>query len=397
MNNDENKRIKEELYSLYITLIKNNNSSNHFLSEILDISSYTNLSLINYIKKYITNLISNNKKYKETLSQLESTIKKLEIDIKYYLKNLFHYKIKNNSLEVKLNAFITMEEDYEELKEKVKYEEGKFLENDRKDNEIMILRNENSKIKKDVMKLESQKTIYEKEKKDYKELIKKLQNDNENLNKKIIELEKINKEKINSSLNLKLNTKENKEHIINKKLKRNNFSLSNLQNIINFTNNNYINNSNKKLINILSPKDDLLYLERSRNKYNHKTTVNTNLFTATYNKILKGMNTNANKSLFPFKKDFCGIKYTRNKSLSVMKGRDSSETKTTSFNSNFMHKSDNKQKTINKIINTKKLNAFYLNNNINDLKNIGNNEKKYINQNGNGRISSAKNIKNNKF
>ena len=397
MNNDENKRIKEELYSLYITTLKNNNSSNHFLSEILDISSYTNLSLIKNIKKFITNLISSNKKYKENLSQLESTIKKLEIDIKYYLKNLLHYKIKNNSLEVKLNAFITLEEDYEELKEKVKYEGGKFLDNDRKDNEIMILRNENSKIKKDVMKLESQTTNYEKEKNEYKDLIKKLQNNIENLNKKIIELEKINKEKINSSINLKLNKKENKEHTINKKLKRNNFSLTNLQNIINFTNNNYINNSNKKLINIHSPKGDLLYLERSRNKYNFKTTVNTNLFTATYNKILNGMNTNANKSLFPFRKDFYGIKYTRNKSLSVMKGRDSIETKTTSFNSNFMHKSENKQKTINKIINTKKLNTFYLNNNTNDIKNNGNNEKKYVNQNNNGRVSSAKNIKNNKI
>jgi hypothetical protein len=290
-----------------------------------------------------------------------------------------------------------LEEDYEELKEKVKYEGGKFLDNDRKDNEIMILRNENSKIKKDVMKLESQTTNYEKEKNEYKDLIKKLQNNIENLNKKIIELEKINKEKINSSINLKLNKKENKEHTINKKLKRNNFSLTNLQNIINFTNNNYINNSNKKLINIHSPKDDLLYLERSRNKYNFKTTVNTNLFTATYNKILNGMNTNANKSLFPFRKDFYGIKYTRNKSLSVMKGRDSIETKTTSFNSNFMHKSENKQKTINKIINTKKLNTFYLNNNTNDIKNNGNNEKKYVNQNNNGRVSSAKNIKNNKI
>jgi len=393
---EEKQKIKEELYSLYKTILKNNNNILN-ISEIQNISSFSNLSLINNIKKSFIEILSFYEKYKENFLQLENIIKKLEFDVKYYLKYLLHYKIQNHSLETKIKAFASMEEDYEELKEKLKYEGGKFLENDRKDNEIMILRNENSKIKKDVMKLESQKTIYEKEKKDYKELIKKLQNDNENLNQKIIELERINKEKINSSLNLKLNTKENKDHIINKKLKRNNFSLSNLQNIINFTNNNYINNSNKKLINILSPKDDLLYLERSRNKYNHKTTVNTNLFTATYNKILKGTNTNANKSLFPFKKDFCGIKYTRNKSLSVMKGRDSSETKTTSFNSNFMHKSENKQKTINKIINTKKLNAFYLNNNINDLKNIGNNEKKYINQNGNERISSAKNIKNNKF
>jgi hypothetical protein len=56
-----------------------------------------------------------------------------------------------------------MEEEYEELKEKLKYEGGKFLDNDRKDNEIMILRNENSKIKKEIVKLENRKKLLETE------------------------------------------------------------------------------------------------------------------------------------------------------------------------------------------------------------------------------------------
>ena len=387
----ENEEIKQELYSLYKTILKNY-TNELYSSEIQDISSYTILSLISNIRVFIKEIISLNNYYKENLSQQENMIKKLEFDVKYYLKNLLHYKIQNNSLEIKLNAFVSMEEDYEELKAKVKFEGGKFLENDRKDNEIIILRNENSRIKKEIKKLESQKIMIESE---YNEKIKKLENDIMLLNKKILDLEKNHRESnndFNSSVNLKLNVKDSKDNIANKKLKKNNFNLSNVHNIINFTNNNFINN-NKKLVNFHSPKDDLLYMERSRNKYNNKTTVNSNLFTATYNKIINGMNNN-NKVLFPFKKEFNLIKYTRNKSISVMKGRELSESKTMSFNSNYNYNTEIKKKNINKIINAKQQNAFSFNST--DLKNMGQTDKKYGNKNFN-RIVSAKNIKNNKI
>ena len=390
MNDIENEKIKEELYSLYRITIKSKDSKLN-TSDIQDISSFTILSLITNTKKYITKIIEDNKKYKEYLFQLGNMIKKLEIDIKYYLKELFHYKIQNNSLEMKITAFSSMEEEYEELKEKVRYEGGKFLENDRKDNEIMILRNENSKIKKEIKKLESQKMILEAEKNEYKDEIKQLENNVDILNKKIVNLEKNMKDnKFNSSVNLKMNNKDNKDNSINKKIKRNNYSLSNLQNIINFTNNNFINN-NRKLVNFHSPKDDKLYLEHSRNKYTNKTTVNTNLFTATYNKIINGVNTN--KILFPFKKEFNLLKYTRNKSISNLKGREFGESKTMSFNGNYVNKSENKQKSFNKILNTKQQNVFPMNSN--DFKNLGQIEKKYVNKNLN-RITSAKNMKNNK-
>ena len=390
-NESENEEIKQELYSLYKNILKNY-TNELYSSENQDISSYTILSLISNIRVFIKEIISLNNYYKENLSQQENMIKKLEFDVKYYLKNLLHYKIQNNSLEIKLNAFVSMEEDYEELKAKVKFEGGKFLENDRKDNEIIILRNENSRIKKEIKKLESQKIMIESE---YNEKIKKLENDIMLLNKKILDLEKNHRESnndFNSSVNLKLNVKDSKDNIANKKLKKNNFNLSNVHNIINFTNNNFINN-NKKLVNFHSPKDDLLYMERSRNKYNNKTTVNSNLFTATYNKIINGMNNN-NKVLFPFKKEFNLIKYTRNKSISVMKGRELSESKTMSFNSNYNYNTEIKKKNINKIINAKQQNAFSFNST--DLKNMGQTDKKYGNKNFN-RIVSAKNIKNNKI
>ena len=56
MDVDENQKIKEELYSLYKTLLKNNNNNNDNLNNIIkikDISSFNNLSLINDIKNIL--------------------------------------------------------------------------------------------------------------------------------------------------------------------------------------------------------------------------------------------------------------------------------------------------------------------------------------------------------
>ena len=169
----ENLKIKEELFSLYQnikSIVPNEKMPTNRENNTEDINSYNSLILINNIKDLIP-LITNNKNFDninrefnseftdynkilEDYNQLENQIRKLEVDNKYYLKILMQYKIQNNSLEMKLNAYMSLEDEYEELKEKVKYEGGKFLENDRKDNEIIILRNENSNLKKEILKLE---------------------------------------------------------------------------------------------------------------------------------------------------------------------------------------------------------------------------------------------------
>jgi hypothetical protein len=51
-------------------------------------------------------------------------------------------------MEHKISEYMEMEEEFEEMKSKFKYEDGRFLNNDRKDNEILILRSENSNKKK---------------------------------------------------------------------------------------------------------------------------------------------------------------------------------------------------------------------------------------------------------
>lgn len=154
----ENQQINEtnlkiELYELYIDIKSyliylNENITND--SEIE--TSSDPLLTIKTIHDYI-NIIKNNKKI-NLISQLENIIIKLEKDLKYHIKNEFMLKIQKDSADSKIRSFMEMEEEFEELKEKVRYEGGKFLNNDRKDNEIKILRRENSNIKREVKKME---------------------------------------------------------------------------------------------------------------------------------------------------------------------------------------------------------------------------------------------------
>ena len=62
-------------------------------------------------------------------------------------------EILNNNI----SDLLLIENEYKEMKEKLKYEDGKFLENDRKENEIIILRQENTNLKK-VIKGNEEKT-----------------------------------------------------------------------------------------------------------------------------------------------------------------------------------------------------------------------------------------------
>ena len=65
-------------------------------------------------------------------------------------------------MENKLEEYMEMEDEFEEMKTKLKYEDGRFLNNDRKDNEILIIRGENSILKNEINKLEERvKTLEE--------------------------------------------------------------------------------------------------------------------------------------------------------------------------------------------------------------------------------------------
>ena len=208
--------IKEELYLLYLEIKeeltkKNIEINKEQLEEVINTIKIK--TLINYIKEMVYILIQtkfakniegnkikdNNNNKNSELFQLENQIRKLEYDIKYLLQKEFQNKIKRDALEMKLNSYIEMENEFEELKVKVKYEGGKFLNNDRKDNEIIILRQENGILKKEIEKHELNNKQIEDKIKSEEEIIKSLNNQINTLNQKISKLELLNTQKDNNN------------------------------------------------------------------------------------------------------------------------------------------------------------------------------------------------------
>ena len=357
MSNEESENIfdieiKEQLYLLYLEIKEELTKKDIEIEkeELEEISKSTKFdTIINYIREMVHILINTKfpKKEEEVklneninaninkdseIAQLQSHIRKLEYDIRYLIQKEFQNIIKRDSLEMKINAYMEMENEFEDLKEKVKYEGGKFLNNERKDNEIIILRQENCILKKEIEKYEINNKKTESKLKSEKEKIDDLNNQIAALNKKISELEIINSKKEsgsqqnnnNSSINININNNGNasSKWII----KQENQDITNINNSSNngnsntFSNLNYkkrkVNNFNKNSKKY-SPSGSTtsngnLNLKTRYTRYepervesgfktkNHKisgiNTMNNNAFTATYSKILNNIFVKINKS-----------------------------------------------------------------------------------------------------
>ena len=256
--NKEN--IKDSLYNLYLLIKREIPDKNE-----INISKVKISDLISVLKSSIQLLliIINNNTYNQL--QLENHIIKLESDIRYYIQREFQSKIRKDALEMKLKAYMDLEEEYESLKEKVRYEGGKFLNNDRKDNEILILRQENSLLKNDIVKLEQKNN-------ELNEIINKNQAIITTLKYKINQLEK----SINELKAMKSNNVHNihNNSSINLNIINNNNGIKNNVNNMNNINN----NCNKKLYNITITKKyfetlnknykNNLHIRRKSNIYN---------------------------------------------------------------------------------------------------------------------------------
>ena len=124
--------IKEELYMLFLEIKEEITKKNIELDKE-QLEEVINSTKINTIIKYIREMIYilihtkfpnnneekiviNHKNKDSDLSQLENQIRKLEYDIKYLLQKEFQNKIKRDALEIKLNSYMEMENEFEELK-----------------------------------------------------------------------------------------------------------------------------------------------------------------------------------------------------------------------------------------------------------------------------------------
>ena len=346
-----NNQIKEELFSLFKGIkddIPNDKLSIN-KKNIQNITTLDSITLITYIKESIPILINQkiseaktqnnndislefeeNSNLKKDYIQLENQLKKVESDNRYYLKKYLKSEIQKKVLEMKLNAYMSLEEEYEELKEKVKYEGGKFLDNERKDNEIFILRAENSSLKKEIMKFEHTIKIKENRIKEHQQTIKEMKFNIENLNHKIYNLKKfmdnsINhnnsnktflKEKNNSMVDLGIKNKNNeniftKIEFFNKIQPKNN--LNDIQNIKSIYPQTY---KIRRKINFNSPRND--NNNNNKNTSNSNITINTTnrqLLSTIYSKLNKNNKRNVKIPFITLMK----MKESNHKSLSVNK------------------------------------------------------------------------------
>ena len=253
--------IKPEKYSNYvqsknelITKQENNISLNYFIqesdkifkelkTEINYLSKIYNDSQLNKFNDIIIRLKNLFKNYSNNFNLLslqiyEPYLRKYESELRHLNKIIFMYQLQKDTMDNKLKVLQKKNEEYQRLKKttNVIVENGEFIFTDRKENEIIILRAENSKLKSVINQLE-----LDKKNSDIKsqETISDLKLQIENLAKKVYKLEQkqIYDSSIsnnNSSINININNNVNSS---SKCIIKNN----------NIQNENDINDSNKKL------------------------------------------------------------------------------------------------------------------------------------------------------
>ena len=324
-NSKENiDNLNKKLYELYTDIkaylfsSEENNTSN------LEIISSTNpILIIKTIQEYF-NYIKNNYSL-DLITQLENTIIKLEKDLKYHIKNEFMLKIQKDSSDSKIRNYMEMEEEFEELKEKVRYEGGKFLNNDRKDNEIKILRRENSNIKREIKKLEIKIKNLEKKGEEDQGIIRQLRSKILKSDRKIeeleIELEIIKNQK---SLDNENNDNNEKNNYYLKRIDRNSLSRININSL---GNNKMGMRAKSDLTNYQFPLSQINY-ESVKSNNNQKTFDNntSKLTIQTLNKVNKRNNRNfiaplknlKLKDEFRYKNNSISMKSDENKKLDII-------------------------------------------------------------------------------
>ena len=136
------------LYKELISLLKNFNNNIYDYSIYKEFNNNLNIiantnttkeSLINIFKKTFIKIINlKTKELKENISQYKSYILLLEQNNRYHIKENFLKQTKIDILENEIDLYMEVEEEFNEMKEKFKYENGKFLHNEKKENEILI-------------------------------------------------------------------------------------------------------------------------------------------------------------------------------------------------------------------------------------------------------------------
>ena len=202
-------------------------------------------------EKNFVNLYQNKNINKEVSSTqekelYENLLKKLENKERILVKKELQYLLQKEALENKIIEFIKMEDEFEEMKIKFKYEDGRFLKNDRKENEIIILKSENSNLKKNILKNEENmkriENLLQEKEKIIVDLTQNLNAVKAEMEKKEKDLKILNTQKINSN---NFSNYQKTKNTKNKLIFNYNNDISNNYSSINY-NYNYDNNNSSK-------------------------------------------------------------------------------------------------------------------------------------------------------
>jgi hypothetical protein len=171
--NDNKLKSKEDLYTLFYEIISEIKGCKIEMDEEEfqeNIQLITMDQLINYIKDAL-NILINQKVYESkekqkkndfkelfNLKQIknsdyfkyENSLKKLEENERKLIKQYFQEKLHKEFMENKLDEYIDIEDEFEEMKKKLKYEDRRLLNNDKKEQQIIKLRQENINLKKEI-------------------------------------------------------------------------------------------------------------------------------------------------------------------------------------------------------------------------------------------------------
>jgi len=175
------------------------------------------------ILEYISSIISSvqeifKNKMKKSIEQYESIMKRDEQTMRILYKNLLTYKLLKDSLDNKIRLLLIKEKEYELIKDKTGayVKNGEIFYNKQKDNEIIILRQENSNLKNVVENYEkiiSEKSLlYDNLKNKYNNFQTKLNNNKNNIKKHAIPNININLNDSSSLTNIDNNLHSDKKN-----------------------------------------------------------------------------------------------------------------------------------------------------------------------------------------
>jgi hypothetical protein len=241
-------------------------------------------------KRYYTNNINTPIGLDEK-EQYENIIRKLESKERKLSKIIFQNKLQKDVMENKISEYMEMEDEFEEMKTKLKYEEGRFLKNDRKDNEIIIIRGENSNLKQSIKQLEEKINLLEKDKQDKTKIINELQDNMQKFKLKLKDLQKQNEILNAHCINININNVNGNNNNKNGNVYNNNNNVnpanlnspSNKDENINKNKMMYFQKINKKFLNNKIYKAEALNntrnesLERTKSELFNKYFVNTKM------------------------------------------------------------------------------------------------------------------------